>query len=150
MQMKQQTRAPKPPDKFRRLQPGEPVTGPAFLRTYDWKLLRYTALIRSSGQCECCGATPKTGAVLHVDHIKPRSRYPHLALDLNNLQVLCSQCNIGKSNTDETDHRRETPEQREARELLAEIHADLRLITQALETGPDQRHAQAAAKEGTA
>jgi 5-methylcytosine-specific restriction endonuclease McrA len=28
-----------------------------------------------------------------------------LALEITNLQVLCADCNIGKSNTDETDWR---------------------------------------------
>ena len=40
-----------------------------------------------------------------VDHIKPRSRYPALELTLTNLQVLCNDCNMGKSNDDETDFR---------------------------------------------
>jgi 5-methylcytosine-specific restriction endonuclease McrA len=42
---------------------------------------------------------------MHVDHIKPKSRYPHLALKFDNLQVLCETCNIEKSNIDETDYR---------------------------------------------
>ena len=48
-----------------------------------------------------CGSTER----IHVDHIKPRSKYPELELDINNLQVLCEDCNIGKSNIDETDWR---------------------------------------------
>ncbi len=42
---------------------------------------------------------------LQVDHIKPRSTYPHLVLVEDNLQALCQSCNKGKSNTDETDWR---------------------------------------------
>jgi X-X-X-Leu-X-X-Gly heptad repeat protein len=42
---------------------------------------------------------------LHVDHIKPRSLYPARALDPENLQVLCRDCNLGKSNKDATDWR---------------------------------------------
>lgn len=42
---------------------------------------------------------------MHVDHIKPRSLFPDLALRLENLQVLCSQCNEAKSNIDTTDWR---------------------------------------------
>ncbi|WP_232796123.1 HNH endonuclease [Citrobacter rodentium] len=38
---------------------------------------------------------------MHVDHIKPRSLYPHLALDLSNLQIMCNECNVSKSNKDE-------------------------------------------------
>ena len=51
-----------------------------------------------------CGASGKQ-TVLHVDHIKPRSKYPELALDPNNLQVLCKDCNLGKSNLYNTDWR---------------------------------------------
>lgn len=48
--------------------------------------------------CQCYGASVKHGATLNVDHIKPRKFFPHLALDINNLQVLCSDCNHGKGN----------------------------------------------------
>lgn len=54
----------------------------------------------------CCGATPATGAVINVDHIKPRKKYPHLALEISNLQILCHDCNHGKGNWDETDWRK--------------------------------------------
>jgi 5-methylcytosine-specific restriction endonuclease McrA len=43
---------------------------------------------------------------MHVDHIKPRSRFPHLELSLDNLQVLCAACNVGKGNRDEIDWRK--------------------------------------------
>lgn len=42
---------------------------------------------------------------IQVDHIKPRSKYPALELVESNLQVLCKQCNHGKSNIDQTDFR---------------------------------------------
>ncbi|MFK8185415.1 MAG: HNH endonuclease [Phormidesmis sp.] len=32
----------------------------------------------------------------HIDHIKPISRYPNLALDPDNLQILCADCNLTK------------------------------------------------------
>ena len=44
---------------------------------------------------------------MNVDHIKPRKKYPELALDKSNLQVLCEECNHGKGNWDETDWRPE-------------------------------------------
>ena len=53
---------------------------------------------RHGGACQCCGATRSAGAQIHVDHIKPRSKYPELELDIENLQVLCGDCNLGKSN----------------------------------------------------
>lgn len=76
-----------------------------FYRSREWKAIRYQALAAAVGRCACCGATASAGAVLHVDHIKPRSKFPELALDLSNLQVLCAACNQGKSNIDETDWR---------------------------------------------
>jgi 5-methylcytosine-specific restriction endonuclease McrA len=42
---------------------------------------------------------------MNVDHIKPRHKYPHLAMDESNLQVLCATCNAGKGGRDETDWR---------------------------------------------
>jgi 5-methylcytosine-specific restriction endonuclease McrA len=56
-----------------------------------------------------CGATPEDGLKMHVDHIKPRKHYPHLALEHSNLQVLCEVCNHGKGNWDQTDWRKERP-----------------------------------------
>ena len=49
--------------------------------------------------CLKCGKTPKDGIVIHVDHIKPRSVYPKLALKLSNLQPLCEKCNKAKGAT---------------------------------------------------
>lgn len=66
-----------------------------FYTSKEWRELRYIALITYGRKCACCNSTENR---LHVDHIKPRSIYPHLELDLNNLQVLCADCNIGKSN----------------------------------------------------
>lgn len=68
-----------------------------------WLRVRYQALVRDGGRCRCCGATAASGAVMHVDHIKPWSKHPDLAFELSNLQVLCSECNLGKSNVDETE-----------------------------------------------
>jgi 5-methylcytosine-specific restriction endonuclease McrA len=63
--------------------------------------LRYQALKKAKGRCEACGATAQDQK-LHVDHIKPVSKYPNLELDANNLQILCAKCNIGKHAWDET------------------------------------------------
>lgn len=76
-----------------------------FYQTWAWKSLRYQALKKYGARCMVCGATPESGAVICVDHIKPRSKFPELSLDINNLQVLCTDCNMGKSNWDETDWR---------------------------------------------
>jgi hypothetical protein len=70
-----------------------------------WKQLRYETLKKYGARCQCCGRTAKDGVKLHVDHIKPRSLYPELIFDSNNLQVLCEDCNLGKLNRDEVDWR---------------------------------------------
>ncbi len=91
---------PKPEKK-----PTVSVSGDAFLGTYEWRVLRMKALKLHGARCQCCGATPATGAVMNVDHIKPRRIFPDLALDIDNLQVLCGACNHGKGNWDMTDWR---------------------------------------------
>ena len=76
-----------------------------FLESYQWRALRMAVLKKYGPKCMCCGATPQHGAVMNVDHIKPRRLFPHLALDMDNLQVLCHECNHGKGNWDQTDWR---------------------------------------------
>ncbi len=58
--------------------------------------LRWKVLHRDRFTCHHCGAGPaKTiGVDLHVDHIVPWSRGGETAME--NLQTLCSQCNLGK------------------------------------------------------
>lgn len=77
---------------------GRYVNSAAFLESFEWRQLRFQTLKKFGRKCQCCGATPSTGAVMNVDHIKPRRRFPELALDPDNLQVLCHECNHGKSN----------------------------------------------------
>lgn len=76
--------------------------GDSFYSSKEWLSLRYKAFILHGQRCLCCFAV---GKPLHIDHIKPRSLYPELGLSIENLQVLCADCNIGKSNLDETDFR---------------------------------------------
>lgn len=73
-----------------------------FLESKYWKRLRYKALVLNGNKCQCCGSSPSTGAVLNVDHVLPRLLFPELALQVSNLQVLCSDCNEGKGNWDMT------------------------------------------------
>lgn len=77
-----------------------------FYESREWRSLRYDALKKYGRRCVCCGQQPPD-VVLHVDHIKPRSKYPSLELDINNLQILCKDCNLGKSNKDCIDYRHE-------------------------------------------
>lgn len=84
---------------------GMDVVADSFLQTYEWRKLRMEALKLHGARCQCCGASPSTGAVMNVDHIKPRKLFPDLSLSLDNLQVLCGECNHGKGNWDQTDWR---------------------------------------------
>ncbi len=108
--------------RFRRQAIIPPADTDAFLASYEWRSVRMQALKRDGARCACCGASPKDGVMMHVDHIKPRRKFPHLALDLDNLQVLCEVCNHGKGNWDQTDWREEVPE------LLPEQRSHLRSI----------------------
>lgn len=72
-----------------------------FLQTTKWRNLKRLAYEKYGNSCACCGKSPKDGIILHVDHIKPRSHYPELQSDINNLQILCKDCNLGKSNLSE-------------------------------------------------
>lgn len=77
-----------------------------FYSSSKWRELRIIALANSNGCCEACGRSPgEHGVVLHVDHVYPRSIYPHLALQITNLQVLCEDCNMGKGNAHTFDFR---------------------------------------------
>lgn len=78
---------------------------PDFYKTNAWRQLRYLALKNTDGRCSCCGASQKEGIVLHVDHVLPRYKRPDLSLSLDNLQVLCEDCNLGKGGWDDTDWR---------------------------------------------
>jgi hypothetical protein len=82
-----------------------PAAGPSFYESREWRTLRYKALKLHGRKCQLCGATDN----LHVDHIKPRSRYPQFELVLENLQILCVNCNVGKGAWDDTDWRKSIP-----------------------------------------
>lgn len=76
-----------------------------FYRSNEWKRLRYAALAKYGRRCRCCGASPRHGVRIVVDHIKPIRTHPHLRLKLSNLQTLCDACNVGKGSRDRTDWR---------------------------------------------
>jgi hypothetical protein len=63
-------------------------------RNVNWRL-RAQVLMRDEARCRLCGATPSMGAKLHVDHKIPWSKGGETVL--SNLQILCEQCNGGKS-----------------------------------------------------
>jgi HNH endonuclease len=76
-----------------------------FYESREWLDLRYRVLQKSGGSCKLCGCRASADNPIQVDHIKPRSLHPELALAESNLQPLCKNCNQGKSNKDDTDWR---------------------------------------------
>ena len=60
--------------------------------------LRWKVLQRDNFKCCACGSSPAItpGVELHVDHIIPWSKGGETIFE--NLQTLCSKCNLGKSN----------------------------------------------------
>ena len=92
----------------------------SFYKSREWLELRVRVLEKYECKCMMCGRSPKFHrVVIHVDHIKPRSKFPNLSLDFNNLQLLCAACNRGKSNKYETDWR---PHEKDISNELDEEH----------------------------
>lgn len=62
--------------------------------------LRFRIMKRDNFKCRKCGRSPATDptVILHVDHIKPWSKGGKTSED--NLETLCSICNLGKGNTE--------------------------------------------------
>lgn len=60
--------------------------------------LRWTVLKRDNFSCRKCGRSPAkdSSIILHVDHIIPWSKDGETTIE--NLETLCEQCNLGKSN----------------------------------------------------
>jgi 5-methylcytosine-specific restriction endonuclease McrA len=67
-----------------------------FYLTADWRYVRRQVTERDGNVCRRCNLQIQDPNELTIDHIKPRSKYPRLALVLSNLQVLCRRCNSSK------------------------------------------------------
>ncbi|MDR3740868.1 MAG: HNH endonuclease [Terracidiphilus sp.] len=63
-------------------------------RKANWRQ-RAIVLMRDGARCRLCGASPSSGAQLHIDHVVPWSKGGKTVIE--NLQVLCEKCNVGKS-----------------------------------------------------
>jgi hypothetical protein len=53
------------------------------------------ALIRDDYTCQICGM--REPEIMVVDHIKPKSVFPELKAELNNLMTLCPNCHARKT-----------------------------------------------------
>ena len=75
----------------------EPITKHRTSRTINWRL-RFVTMRHDNFKCRICGRSPATNPniILHVDHMKPWANGGETLSE--NLQTLCSECNVGKSN----------------------------------------------------
>lgn len=78
----------------------EPSTRHKTSRTINWRI-RFVVMKRDNFKCKNCGRSPATdqNIILHVDHIKAWANGGETVLE--NLQTLCSICNIGKSDLEQ-------------------------------------------------
>jgi 5-methylcytosine-specific restriction endonuclease McrA len=67
-----------------------------FYASSEWRLVREQVIQEQGRVCQECRSRITDDFDLTVDHIKPRSKFPELALDKSNLQVLCRRCNSAK------------------------------------------------------
>jgi len=66
--------------------------------------VRFQVLERDKGACCLCGRTRHDDVTLHIDHVLPYSLGGLTVM--SNLQTLCDECNLGKSNHSTTDFRK--------------------------------------------
>lgn len=76
-----------------------------FYSSAEWSALKKKAYKRYGRRCQATGLTEKDGITLSVDHVKSRSKWPHLALKLSNVQILELGLNKTKSNRANWDWR---------------------------------------------
>lgn len=55
--------------------------------------------------CQVCGLRDEE--IMQVDHIKPKSLFPELKFDLNNLRTICPNCHERKSRREKSRHYRD-------------------------------------------
>jgi hypothetical protein len=67
-----------------------------FYSSPEWKILREKVIIEKGRICVICYKIIRRDFNLTVDHIRPRSKFPKLSLDIDNLQVMCRSCNSSK------------------------------------------------------
>ena len=90
--------------------------GASIYRPPQWAVLRLMARRRDGFACVQCG---KKGR-LEVDHVKPIRTHPELALELGNLQSLCTICHSRKTRL-ETGMGDLPPERQAWRDLLRDM-----------------------------
>ena len=103
--IREQTLIPSEPNNYEKNELYRNITGgeepysenkESFYGSPEWKTLRRKVFRIYPSICMRCGNKDN----LEVDHIKPRSKYPELELEFDNLQILCRDCNLLKGTKD--------------------------------------------------
>lgn len=83
-------------DNFEQITEVLPTDGHRTKRSINLRI-RFLVMQRDDFKCRICGRSPATtpGLVLHIDHIKPWAKGGETIME--NLQTLCQDCNLGKS-----------------------------------------------------
>ena len=71
-----------------------------FYSSPEWNQIRKEIIKEHGRVCTECNIYIRSNKDVTVDHIRPRSKYPHLALEKQNLRVLCKKCNSSKGASD--------------------------------------------------
>lgn len=79
-------------ERLKRLKSEDPYN---FYLSDDWEYIRDLTRKLYGKKCMKCRSVD---TIKHVDHIRPRSLYPDLELNIRNLQILCKECNEEKCN----------------------------------------------------
>ena len=74
-----------------------------FYSSPEWAKLRDIVINEEGRVCAQCHRHIKNDSDVTVDHIRPRSKYPDLALKRENLRVLCRKCNSAKKDRELVD-----------------------------------------------
>lgn len=74
-----------------------------FYSSPEWAKLRGLVIKEEGRVCAHCHRHIKNDSDVTVDHIRPRSKYPDLALRRENLRVLCRKCNSVKKDKELVD-----------------------------------------------
>ena len=71
-----------------------------FYKTDEWRALRKEYMEKNKAKnfkCNYCDENVSLNRSLNIDHIKPLKTHWNLRLDINNLQILCKDCNKFKA-----------------------------------------------------
>jgi len=67
-----------------------------FYSSPEWTVIRKQVIKEEGRICAECGKRINNDFDITIDHIRPRSKYPKLALVRKNLRILCRTCNSKK------------------------------------------------------